>query len=120
MTAFVKLGREAAPRERERSSCPAVAGKGDRAFARWKGRGTRRGQTIQGETGGDAFIALKRQRCGESDAPPTALRAVPPPRYRGAGEDCVPREQKRLFTSPRVREEVEERSDEGEGASPRF
>src|SRR5208282_3128961 len=36
------------------------------------------------------------------------------------GRTCAPRERICLFTSPRVRGEVEERSDEGEGASPRF
>jgi hypothetical protein len=28
---------------------------------------------------------LRRQKCVDASAPPTALRAVPPPRYRGAG-----------------------------------
>jgi hypothetical protein len=53
-------------------SCPAKAGKGDRALARWKGRGPLR----------DLF---HRQHSVESDAPSTMLCMVPLPRYRGGG-----------------------------------
>ncbi len=53
-------------------SRPAKAGRrGERAFARWKGRGPHR------SFGGTAKI--------QSDAPSTPVRMVAPPRYRGGG-----------------------------------
>ncbi len=67
------------PRSRDAasSSCPAIAGKGDRALARWKGRLTRRSIFVAKD-----FVTAR--------APSTMLRfarMVPLPRYRGGG--CI-------------------------------
>ena len=48
------------------------------------GAGFQGSETTQGETGDDVFTGLQRQRRGESDAPSTALWAVPLARFAGA------------------------------------
>jgi hypothetical protein len=72
-------------------SCPAKAGKRDRAFARWKGPRQRRCSLVAVSSTSNfacsllVVICLRRQRGVTSDAPSTTLRVVPLPRWRGGG-----------------------------------
>jgi hypothetical protein len=75
--AFLKraanLGCQGASRERERVHPPP----------RKRGRGTTR-SVVEGAS--DSTLRCRIRTIVEARAPPTALRAVPPPRYRGAGK----------------------------------
>src|SRR5580692_11280557 len=59
---------------KQRSSCPAIAGEGDRALARWRGRRTRRHSFDDGEATSET-------------PPPPCFAWSPSPAVAGAGAD---------------------------------
>jgi hypothetical protein len=67
-----------------------------------RGRGTTlRSKVVEGAS--DSMFHFRRKRFVEARAPSTALRAVPLPRYRGAGCRSAARERERLPSAPAKR-----------------